>query len=368
VLRDLLLAPAEPDEGRLPVLAAGEVHGPQGLDDLLLKPRRAVAPQADGPVAEEQGGAGVAGDLLSVTGPRSNVTGCGYGAAGRPTQEIGGHGSPVAATATMTDDAGGDLLSEATGQSTTLSRAHPPATSHGYGPVSRVNQEIDGHGAAAASTATVAYGAASNLLSETTAQSATATYAHPSTAGYGCDALNRQARQTDGYGTAVASTTTLLSDAAGNLLSQATGRSATFTYAHPETTGYAYGALNRRTQTALAFGVAGQQRTEALAYDAAGNLLADTPPSGHPPHLRPPRDHQPVHPDPGPPGAVARPRAGVPPDACPDRSSRPAVPLKVGGAVRPAPAGAGTAGLRAGTAPGRGRPGAPRGRCGRRRG
>ena len=140
---------------------------------------------------------------------------------------------------------------------------------------------IDGYGTAA-STATVAYGAASNLLSETTAQSATATYAHPSTTSHGHDALNRQARQIDSYGTAVASTTTLLSDAAGNLLSQATGRSATFTYAHPETTGYAYGALNRRTQTALAFGVAGQQRTEAPAYDAAGNLLADTPPSGHP--------------------------------------------------------------------------------------
>ena len=28
--------------------------------------------------------------------------------------------------------------------------------------------------------------------------------------------------------------------------------------------------------------MAGQQRTEALAYDAAGNLLSDTPPSGHP--------------------------------------------------------------------------------------
>jgi hypothetical protein len=148
--------------------------------------------------------------LLSVTGPRSNVTGYGYGAAGRQTQEIDGYGSPVAATATMIDDAGGNLLSEAAEQSTTPSYAHPPATSYGYGPVSRVNQEVDGCGAAAASTATAAYGAASDLLSGATGQSATATYAHPSTTGYGYDALNRQARQIDGYGTAVASTTTVL--------------------------------------------------------------------------------------------------------------------------------------------------------------
>ena len=145
-----------------------------------------------------------------MTGPRSNVTGYGYGAAGRQTQEIDGYGSPVATTATMIDDAGGDLLSGATGQSATLSYAHPSATSYGYGPVSRVNQEIDGHGAAAASTATVAYGAASNLLSEATGRSVTAAYAHPSTTGHGHDALNRQTRQIDGYGTAVASTTTML--------------------------------------------------------------------------------------------------------------------------------------------------------------
>src|SRR5215469_8112113 len=86
----------------------------------------------------------------------------------------------------------------------------------------------------------------------------------------------------DGYGTAVASTATMVYDAAGNLLSETTGQSATFTYAHPETTSYAYDALNRMTQKVLAFGVAGQQRTEAMAYDAAGNLLSDTPPSGHP--------------------------------------------------------------------------------------
>jgi hypothetical protein len=148
--------------------------------------------------------------LLSVTGPRSNVTGCGYGAAGRQTQEIDGYGSPVATTATMIDDAGGDLLSGATGQSATLSYAHPSATSYGYGPVSRANQEIDGYGTAAASTATVVYGATSNLLSAATGQSVTATDAHPSTTNYGYDALNRQARQIDGYGTAVASITTVL--------------------------------------------------------------------------------------------------------------------------------------------------------------
>ena len=33
--------------------------------------------------------------------------------------------------------------------------------------------------------------------------------------------------------------------------------------------------------------MAGQQRTEALADDAAGNLLADTPPSGHPTYAHP---------------------------------------------------------------------------------
>ena len=68
---------------------------------------------------------------------------------------------------------------------------------------------IDGYGTAA-STATVAYGAASDLLSGATGQSVTATYAHPSTTSHGHDALNRQARQIDSYGTAVASITTVL--------------------------------------------------------------------------------------------------------------------------------------------------------------
>jgi YD repeat-containing protein len=43
----------------------------------------------------------------------------------------------------------------------------------------------------------------------------------------------------DGYGTAVASTATMVYDAAGNLLSETTGQSVTATYAHPSTTSYA---------------------------------------------------------------------------------------------------------------------------------
>ena len=90
-----------------------------------------------------------------MTGPRSNVTGCGYGAAGRQTQEIDGYGGPVAATATMIDDAGGNLLSGATGQSVTATYAHPSATGYGYDALNRQARQIDGYGTAVASTTTV---------------------------------------------------------------------------------------------------------------------------------------------------------------------------------------------------------------------
>jgi len=87
--------------------------------------------------------------VRTVTGPNGDVTSYGYDAHRHVTTEIDGYGSAVAST-TMRYDAAGNLLSETTGQSVTASYAHPSTTSYGYDPVNRVNQQIDGYGTAAA--------------------------------------------------------------------------------------------------------------------------------------------------------------------------------------------------------------------------
>jgi YD repeat-containing protein len=85
-----------------------------------------------------------AGLVRTVTGPNGNVTSYGYDANRHVTTESDGYGSAVASTTTMLYDAAGNLLSETTGQSVTASYAHPSTTSYGYDPINRVNQQIDG--------------------------------------------------------------------------------------------------------------------------------------------------------------------------------------------------------------------------------
>jgi RHS repeat-associated protein len=215
------------------------------------------------------------GDLLTRTDPDGNISSYGYDAAGRLTTEVEGYGTSIASTATMIYDSAGNLLSETDGQSTTTTYAHPSTTSYGYDAVYRPNQVIEGYGQPEQTTATMLYDKAGNLLSETTGQSSTATYAYAATTSMAYDVMNRPVKVIDGYGTAVASTATMIYDLAGNLLSETTGQSTTTAYAHVETTSYQYDGLNRGTKVVQAFGQP-EQTTATMIYDAAGNLLSET--------------------------------------------------------------------------------------------
>src|SRR5262249_44282707 len=78
-----------------------------------------------------------------------------------------------------------------------------------------------------------------------------------------------------GWGTALASTSTMIYDAMGDLLSETDGQSTTAGYAHVSTTSFAYDGLGRMTEEIDAFGTAQQSATQ-YAYDNAGNLLSVT--------------------------------------------------------------------------------------------
>jgi RHS repeat-associated protein len=216
-----------------------------------------------------------AGNVLSTSDPDGHVTSYAYDSLNRQVEQIAGFGTAAASTTTMLYDAAGNLLSQTTGQSTTPAYAHPSTTSYAYDALNRQVEQIDGYGTAAASTTTMLYDAAGNLLSKTSGQSTTAGYANASTTSYAYDALNRQVEQIDGYGTAVATTTTMLYDAAGNLLSETTGESTSLAYAQLSTTSYAYDAQNRQIEKIDGYG-SSVASTTTMLYDPAGNLLSET--------------------------------------------------------------------------------------------
>ncbi len=224
-----------------------------------------------------------AGNLLSVTSGQSataaygnaSTTSYGYDVLDRVTQQVDAYGTPVASTTTMAYDAAGNLVSEMTGQSTTSSYAHPSTTSYAYDALNRLTQETDASGTAQAATTNWVFDPAGNLISETTGQSTSTAYAHPSTTSYAYDALYRVTTVIDAYGTSAATTATMLYDAAGNLISETTGQSTTASYAHASTTSYAYDAQERLIQEVDAFGTS-IARTTTMLYDAASNLLSET--------------------------------------------------------------------------------------------
>jgi RHS repeat-associated protein len=194
-----------------------------------------------------------------------STTSYGYDALNRVTTTITGYGTSAAATVVTAYDAAGNVLS--------VTDPNGNVTSYGYDPLNRQVTLIEGYNTTAASTATTLYDAAGNVVARTTGYSSSTTYSHPSTTSYGYDALNRVTTVISGYGTSVATTATMQYDAAGNLLSKTTGYSPTSSYSHPSTTSYAYDALNRTTQVITAYGVSGQQRTTSAVYDAAGNAV-----------------------------------------------------------------------------------------------
>src|SRR5262249_46915414 len=74
-------------------------------------------------------------------------------------------------------------------------------------------------------------------------------------------------------------TTTMLYDAADNVLAETTG----IAPHNPQvvTTSYTYDNLNRAKSVGEAWTVNGQQRTTTLLYDAVGNLLSETRPRSY---------------------------------------------------------------------------------------
>jgi RHS repeat-associated protein len=120
---------------------------------------------------------------------------------------------------------------------------------------------IQGYGQPEQTTATMIYDTAGNLLSETTGQAGTATYAHQATVSYGYDALNRQTTEIDGYGSGAAQrTVTTVYDAAGNVQARidALGNATTMVY----------DSLNREVSSKDPLGHVG-----TTVYDAAGNVI-----------------------------------------------------------------------------------------------
>ncbi len=168
-------------------------------------------------------------------------------------------------------DAANNLLSETTGQSTTSSYAHASTTSYAYDALSRVVQTILGYGSSAQSSSTVAYDAGGNVVSSTDGVGDVTSYSY--------DPLSRLVAEVAAYGTSVAVTATMLYDAAGNLLSETTGQSTTLAYANPATTSYAYDALDRVVETIQGYGTSIQQ-TSTVAYDAGNNVVSSTDAKG----------------------------------------------------------------------------------------
>jgi RHS repeat-associated protein len=218
----------------------------------------------------------LAGQVTSRQDALGNTTSYAYDQRGRTTKTIEGYSSNVARTGTMLYDAAGNVLSQTTGIASTNPQV--VTTSYGYDALNRQTQVIDAFGTSVQRTATMLYDAAGNLLSQTTGIASS--NQQKVTTSYGYDALNRQTQVIDAYGTSVARTATMIFDAAGNLLSQTTGQSTTLSYAKVLTTSYAYDAVNRQTQTIEAFGTS-LQRSSSTAYDLAGNVLSRTDALGH---------------------------------------------------------------------------------------
>ena len=211
------------------------------------------------------------GEVLSVTDPNGNVTSYAYDSSRRVTTEIDGYGSSVATTATMIYDAAGNMLSETTGVSATASYAHAVTTSYAYDALRRMTEQIRGYGTAQQATSVYIYDAAGDLLSVTDPNG--------NVTSYGYDSAGHMTQEVDGYGTSVATTATMIYDAAGNLLSETTGQSTTASYAHTSTTSYAYDGQNRVTQEIQAYGASLQNAT-TTGYDADGNVLSVTDANG----------------------------------------------------------------------------------------
>src|SRR5262249_49481130 len=151
-------------------------------------------------------------------------------------------------------------------------------TEYDYDPMDRRNAVREAVGTDDRRLTTMLYDAAGNLRSMTTGQSPgnpDPNYAHPIRTDYDYDELNRRKSMTEAANSAAdLRLTTMMYDAADNLLSQTTGQSPGNpdpNYAHVIRTDYAYDKLDRRTAMTDAANSARDSRLTTMMYDAAGN-------------------------------------------------------------------------------------------------
>jgi RHS repeat-associated protein len=201
--------------------------------------------------------------VLSATNPLGQTGSFAYDPVGRVTQAIDAYGSSVQRSATMIYDLDGNVLSATTGIAGT--NPHRSTTTFAYDNVNQLKDYTEAVGTAVQRRATMIYDPNGNLLSETTGIAST----NPQVVvtSYGYDALNRLTQVTEGYGGSVSRTSTVIYDAAGNVLST--------TDPFVGTTSYAYDADNRVTQEIDALGST-VQRSATIIYDAVSRVVSET--------------------------------------------------------------------------------------------
>src|SRR5262249_54565138 len=133
-----------------------------------------------------------------------------------------------------------------------------------YDNVNQLKDYTEAVGTAVQRRATMIYDPNGNLLSATTGIANT--NPHVMTTSYGYDALNRLTQVTEGYGGSVSRTSTVIFDAAGNVLST--------TDPVVGTTSYAYDADNRTTQEIDALGST-VQRSATIIYEAVSRVVSE---------------------------------------------------------------------------------------------
>ncbi len=205
------------------------------------------------------------GGLVStVTDPVGNVTSYAYDGNRRLTTEVDAYGTGIASTTTMSYDAAGNLLSETTGFSSNPAYAHPSTTSYAYDKMRRMTEKIDGYGSGTPAVTSYSYDKAGDQTFVTDPDGNQTSYSY--------DATGRRTAETDGYNALAPATTITVYDPAGNVLS--------VTDPDGHVTSYAYDPVNRQTEVIGAYGTQSPS-ISATAYDPAGNVTSATDADGN---------------------------------------------------------------------------------------
>jgi RHS repeat-associated protein len=211
-----------------------------------------------------------AGNVLYTQDPLLHITSYGYDSVNRQTTVISGNDdATLKTTSTMVYDLAGNLLSETDGISSVSTYVHKTVTNYGYDSLNRQTTVVRGaNDATVSSTSTMVYDKAGNLVSETNGYSTIGTYSHIYVTSYLYDTLNRQIKVIQGYGTSLAAITTTVYDRAGNVLSTQDPVN--------NVTSFGYDADNRQNQIIRGYNNSSVSSTATMLYDPAGNLLSET--------------------------------------------------------------------------------------------